>query len=504
MFLSNKRISIHSSLRGGFLSSPSPLEGEGGVGGSGIRNLKTIKQYPNKQQLMPEKHSNTPHPNPPPQGGRGLAYRNGFTLIELSIVLLIIGLIVGSVMPAYTGAISTAKYTDTKNKIANITNALNIYYAQNKRLPCPASGSLLNSSATPASTTGSAYGESITGFGLPIYYSASPSTSAGCDVTNTNNAHAVNDGAVATFSPTGTKRYLGSDGTHYIRQGTLPTRALGLSDDMMYDGYGNKFTYAVTEQFTTSAVAGQITINDGNTGATNPPNPIVGYYNGGTAIAGAAFVIVSHGNDGKGAWTQGGMQIACNTSKTADIENCGSYSTAGTTTSTIQSTTPDYVFTAAQFNDFTNGVAAQWFDDAIGWETENAVIGLMPATMRSIRLTASSYNANTISSTANANTLCANDANAGTGYSLCTATQLNTSTNVLPLTSMYPTIGSTAALGAWIDGNNGAGSSAALNCSNWGGGTSGSTLTISSGAWVTSLLSANCNAGTTLPIACCK
>ena len=367
-------------------------------------------------------------------------HNSGFTLIELSIVLVIIGLIIGSVMPAYTGAISTAKYTTTQNKIATITNALNIYYAQNKRLPCPATGSVTN--ATTAFSAGQ------NGFALEIY--------AGfCDATVT---------PANSAAPTGTKRYLGSDGNanHNIRQGTLPTRVLGLPDDMMYDGYGNKFTYAVTEQFTTSAVAGQITINDGNT-TTNPPNPIVGLY---AASAGAAFVIVSHGNDGAGAYTQGGTQIACNANKTADAENCGSYGTAGKTTTAFTGiTTPDYVFTSAQFNDFPAAInTANWFDDVIGWETENQVIGPMPATMVSIRLTSAATYTGTTANTA----ACTGDINAGTGYTACTALpSIATPPSMSPSGSvLWLTGGTCASTGATLSNGTGAWVVGTDTCSN--------------------------------------
>ena len=413
---------------------------------------------------------------------RKSAKNYGFTLVELSVVLIIIALIIASTAPAYVKGADTARFTATKNKLVAITTALNTYYAKNHRLPCPASGSVTSTTAAGSLTTGQS------GFGLEIY---TTNGVGACDLSVAGNSG-------NTTLPTGTFRYLGNDGASYIRQGTLPIKVLGLPDDMMYDGYKNKFTYAVTEKFTTSAVAGIITVNDGIS-STAIPNSIMNN---------AVFVVVSHGKDGDGAWSKTGTRNACNTNKTRDMENCGSYATAGNRSAATTST-DDYYFTDSTFNDFKAEInTANWFDDIVTYENENSIIGLTPNSMLGVKLISppAGYQGN--GSTINLNP-CSTDPNAGAGYKICTAAQLKS--GILPSTSAYyiPTISPNTVAAAWIDGNNGV-SSSSLNCSNWSGGTYGATLTMVNGAFsvnTTTGNTGNTNAmacSTYLPVACCQ
>ncbi len=236
-----------------------------------------------------------------------LAARKGFSLIEMSVVILIVGLIAGAGFSILNSSLNRNDYSNTKAKITEIKRAMQRYYTKNSKLPCPA-----NRAAK--------YGDSD--YGTDAY-----------------------SGSCTTASIVGNTVRI----SNLVRQGAVPTRALDLADEMMYDEYGMKFTYAVTEAATTSAADGIITINDGI------PT---------TITTSAVYVIVSHGSDKKGAYTAGGaIGIACAITLGRDNENCDNNPTATNTT-----------FTSAQFNDLSRGTTA-WFDDVIGWATKYEVTG---------------------------------------------------------------------------------------------------------------------------------
>ena len=56
---------------------------------------------------------------------------NGFTLIELMIVIAIIGIIAAIAIPAYSGYIATARLAEAKNNIAALKLAEEEYFLEN-------------------------------------------------------------------------------------------------------------------------------------------------------------------------------------------------------------------------------------------------------------------------------------------------------------------------------------------------------------------------------------
>lgn len=63
-----------------------------------------------------------------------------FTLVEMAIVLTIVGLLLGGGMSLLSSSTDTAKYKETQNQLNELKEALNNYYIQFGRLPCPDSG----------------------------------------------------------------------------------------------------------------------------------------------------------------------------------------------------------------------------------------------------------------------------------------------------------------------------------------------------------------------------
>ncbi len=62
---------------------------------------------------------------------------NGFTLIEMAVVLLIIGLLLGGVLAPLSTQIDNDRRKETSNTLKQISDALLGYAVANVRLPCP-------------------------------------------------------------------------------------------------------------------------------------------------------------------------------------------------------------------------------------------------------------------------------------------------------------------------------------------------------------------------------
>lgn len=64
--------------------------------------------------------------------------QKGFTLIELLVVMLILGVLAALIVPKILGRGDDARVTAAKVDIANVKNALKMYYLDNQRYPTTA------------------------------------------------------------------------------------------------------------------------------------------------------------------------------------------------------------------------------------------------------------------------------------------------------------------------------------------------------------------------------
>ena len=204
----------------------------------------------------------------------------GFTLIEIAVVLFIIALLGGAIAHYLAGQVTAAKLGLTQTRQASIKGALTNFIARNNRLPCPAIATIASG---------------VLGAGVEA---PTPGTCTGTNLS----------AAVST--------------------GEIPWVSLGLSSDAAIDGYSNRFTYQVTlaatglTAQTVMGMKGAITIHSAGAGtlgspsATIPGNQLndcradmtVAYVSSANPCA-AVAVVVSHGPDGYGAYTDGGVQI---------------------------------------------------------------------------------------------------------------------------------------------------------------------------------------------------
>ena len=68
----------------------------------------------------------------------GFMSQSGFTLVELTIVLIIVGLLVGSLIPPLSSRIDQRNYNETRQQLNEIREALIGFAVANGRLPRPA------------------------------------------------------------------------------------------------------------------------------------------------------------------------------------------------------------------------------------------------------------------------------------------------------------------------------------------------------------------------------
>jgi len=67
--------------------------------------------------------------------------QSGFTLVELAIVLVIVGVLLGGIVGTLSSRIDTTRRVNTKQQLEDIKAAILGYAAANRRLPCPATTS---------------------------------------------------------------------------------------------------------------------------------------------------------------------------------------------------------------------------------------------------------------------------------------------------------------------------------------------------------------------------
>lgn len=130
---------------------------------------------------------------------------SGFTLVEMAMVLLIIGLLLGGLVPTLSSQMEAQRVSETRKQLEEIQQALVGFAVSNGRLPCPASTSSNGEESplgggnctnfydgfVPAATLGitSVNGQSLVadGWGNAIRYAVAGNTVNGVANTFTSN-----------------------------------------------------------------------------------------------------------------------------------------------------------------------------------------------------------------------------------------------------------------------------------------------------------------------------
>ncbi len=236
--------------------------------------------------------------------------QSGFTLIEMAMVMMIIGMALAAGLSIYARYIDHNKVVDTSSNISLAARAVSDFRARFGRYPCPAS--LTAARGTPA------YGRE----GDCNPNNEFPRT--GNTTTDEAPADNATPGSFADgFFVERSARMIDadSDGTPetlpIVVRGSLPFRDLNLPEDFAYDGHNNRLAYAVTRrlavQDTFNPLHGGIAIVD-NQGTQESllETPDSGLY-----------VVFSHGEDSEGAYSRAGQPIEpCPGISDVENENC--------------------------------------------------------------------------------------------------------------------------------------------------------------------------------------
>lgn len=195
----------------------------------------------------------------------GRSGQAGFTLIEMSIVLAIFGLLVGGGLVAMTPLLERTRAKQTEAHLDQIEQALQLFFIRINRVPCPADGT---------------QGPAAAGYGREDG-SATPPAS-GC-----------------TIAP---------------QNGIVPWITLGLPETVSYDGWGRRISYVAADDYG-GGITGTVSAADQSallvrTGNTFPQSTFLDVENSaGNDVTlntdRPAYVLISHGANGFGAFGPG-------------------------------------------------------------------------------------------------------------------------------------------------------------------------------------------------------
>jgi prepilin-type N-terminal cleavage/methylation domain-containing protein len=240
-------------------------------------------------------------------------FKKAFSLLELSIVILIISILISGSMIASVTAMNNAKYKVTREKIAEIYKAMGNYLINTKALPCPASLTSIKSSNTNYGVAGIGGDCSLSG----VY----------------------------------------ANSTNTIVYGMIPTQTLGLNADMAEDGFGSKFTYIVVKALTSAndvsgfgaaSVVGNLTVKESLNNTLQINN-----------TSDAIFVIISHGANKFGAFNN---DSATQNTLSTDLDEQKNYGSIAASTVTLGA---NFVYAAIN-NDL--------FDDIVFYKNKNTIL----------------------------------------------------------------------------------------------------------------------------------
>lgn len=199
--------------------------------------------------------------------------KKAYSLIELSIVILIISILISGALTVFSGSANNTKITITKTRIDEIYKALGGFLLANGRLPCPASVIAIKSTDTTYGTEGTATGNCTAGGG--VYAS----------------------------------------GSSNLVYGLVPVKTLGLPNEYAEDGFEGKIAYIVEKNFTTSSTFKN---------ATATATMTLSEFTGGVSQVitnDAILALVSYGVNKSGTFNANGTVQNSRSSDSSEMEN---------------------------------------------------------------------------------------------------------------------------------------------------------------------------------------
>lgn len=182
----------------------------------------------------------------------------GFTLTEMAIVLIIVGLLMATIASVGATRTEIARNNTTEERLYFLLKTIEDFIDINGYIPCPAAGNLSTGDAT--------YGNSVGG-----------ATDTDCNDGTANLPERISGLAI----------------------GMIPFNDLGLPPAIASDGWNNRFTYVVDESFAGHTYYDANPTADGTIVIRKPSGSTAdGVLINNTAV----LAIISHGSNGFGAW----------------------------------------------------------------------------------------------------------------------------------------------------------------------------------------------------------
>ena len=232
--------------------------------------------------------------------------RRGFTLLEMSIVLVIISIATVALVNVFPASLQKAQYQQTTFKMDAIQKALYQYRLAFNRLPCPADATI------PVTTVN---------FGVEGVISGSCITGSTYDANGIRTV-AVVPGPTANFTyNTNATPNFPPLAAQYPIEGMVPTKTLQLPDDYAFDGWGRRIMYAVSKDITQAGAFTAISAIDLTTRMTI-------LFSGASPAAPkstiACEVLFSFGPNGHGAYPRNGgtTRVSSGSTNTDELNNC--------------------------------------------------------------------------------------------------------------------------------------------------------------------------------------
>lgn len=213
---------------------------------------------------------------------------SGFSLLEMSIVLVIIGVVTGGGAVILTASVEKQQYDETNFKMEAIQKALLNFRRSFNRIPCPGDLTLNITNAN---------------FGIEAARSAGP----------------TNICSSGTPAATFTSNF--AMWTGLVEFGNVPTRTLGLPDEYAFDGWGRRFVYTVHNALALDNSFTTIPIDD--VGVRTSVASFVG-----PKTSSAIYVLTSYGPNGHGAYSRDGSPIYMGSTSAHEWINCNCNATA--------------------------------------------------------------------------------------------------------------------------------------------------------------------------------
>ncbi len=259
---------------------------------------------------------------------------SGFSLIELAVVLFIVSLLLGVFVSAGTGFLSGKTVEEDRKKLQAIETALAGYVSVNGRLPCPANGNLVVTDPLAGSEVRDANGDCTSGnvaiadqrTGVVPWTTIAITEADASDSNLRRITYRVAYGLTRNGSMDFTNcDPAGTGAANTSGTSSLPGCTAACLATCLTSCAANTMALCTPPSAVLPAGRGILVRNDVATSAT----VVIQMDTSVTPTQGAAYVLISHGRQGTGAYNRGSGVLLSGSSGTKEAQNANNQVMAG-------------------------------------------------------------------------------------------------------------------------------------------------------------------------------